>query len=66
LTATGVHCLPVNSVVVTATPRQALSFSLQTNDAAKPTEEFGPAINMSTPSVSNQRRAIAAPTSALF
>ncbi len=47
-------------------PIAALFFSSATASTASATEEFGRSMTTSTFSVSNQRRAIAAPTSGLF
>jgi hypothetical protein len=62
----GVHLPPASNAVPAPEPMNTLFFSFAMSDTAKATAELGTSTTMSTPSTSNQRRTMAAPTSGLF
>ena len=65
-TVLGLQPLPVISALNAPVGMNTLSFSCATLAMAKATDEVGTSTMASTPSSSNQRRAIAEPTSGLF
>jgi hypothetical protein len=62
----GAHALPVKSAEPALVSSTALLLVLAISSTAKPTAELTKSVTASTPSRSNQRRAIAAPMSGLF